>query len=250
SITTEHHDKFSHYLQDKGQARSYRRIEMVHIHIFFRWLKARNFIDIDPAALLDIAKPDRILPETMDEDAVRRLIESIDPSDVPLGCRDRAIVELLYGCGLRVSELTSLQLENYDMDEQFLRVTGKGDKTRALPVGTKASQALLSYISTARPKLAIKQRDNTIFLNRRGHPLTRERIRQIVKERALATGIDQRVFPHLMRHSFATHLLEHGADLRIIQELLGHADIATTQIYTHVESTRLRQLHKRFHPRG
>ncbi|MEG2248090.1 MAG: tyrosine-type recombinase/integrase, partial [Akkermansia sp.] len=188
--------------------------------------------------------------ETMDEDAVRRLIESIDPSDVPLGCRDRAIVELLYGCGLRVSELTSLQLENYDMDEQFLRVTGKGDKTRALPVGTKASQALLSYISTARPKLAIKQRDNTIFLNRRGHPLTRERIRQIVKERALATGIDQRVFPHLMRHSFATHLLEHGADLRIIQELLGHADIATTQIYTHVESTRLRQLHKRFHPRG
>ncbi|MEG0025081.1 MAG: tyrosine recombinase [Akkermansia sp.] len=250
SITTEHLDKFSHYLQDKGQARSSRRIEMVHIHIFFRWLKARNFIDIDPAALLDIAKPDRILPETMDEDAVRRLIESIDPSDVPLGCRDRAIVELLYGCGLRVSELTSLQLENYDMDEQFLRVTGKGDKTRALPVGTKASQALLSYISTARPKLAIKQRDNTIFLNRRGHPLTRERIRQIVKERALATGIDQRVFPHLMRHSFATHLLEHGADLRIIQELLGHADIATTQIYTHVESTRLRQLHKRFHPRG
>lgn len=250
SVTTVTLSDFSLHLSERGLLRSSRRIEMVHIRIFFRWLKTRNIIKEDPAALLDTAKPSISLPETMDEDTVRILLESVNPTDIPLGCRDRAILELLYGCGLRVSELVSLKLEYYDQEERFLRITGKGEKTRYVPVGSKAAEALDTYISQARNKLPRKKVTNIVFLNRRGAPLTRERIRQIIRERARAAGIEQRIFPHLMRHSYATHLLEHGADLRIIQELLGHADISTTQIYTHVEAKRLHDLHHRFHPRS
>lgn len=250
AVATDQLSAFSLHLSARGQARSSRRIEMVHIRIFFRWLKSRKMIADDPAALLDSAKISMHLPDTMDENTVRTLLESVNPSELPLGCRDRAILELLYGCGLRVSELISLKLEYYDREEHFLRITGKGEKTRYVPVGSKAADALDDYISTVRGKMLRKKSTNIIFLNRRGTPLTRERIRQIIRERARAAGIDQRIFPHLMRHSYATHLLEHGADLRIIQELLGHADISTTQIYTHVEEKRLHDLHRRFHPRG
>lgn len=243
-------NEFSLFLREKGHAGNSRRIEMVHLRIFFRWLQATGRLAADPTAHMEPPRPDFILPETLDEPTVQKLIESVDADDVPLGARDRAILELLYACGLRVSELTALKLEEYDQEDEFLRVTGKGGKTRHVPVGKQAACAIASYLAGARPKLVGKRTRSHLFLSRRGTPLTRERIRQIIRERAAQAGIDRRVYPHLMRHSFATHLLEHGADLRIIQELLGHADIATTQIYTHVEQARLINTHRQFHPRG
>ena len=197
-----------------------------------------------------VGRPGVQLPETLDEKVVQQLLESTSSTDLPLGTRDRAILELLYGCGIRVSELVNLLIEHYNPKEQFLRVTGKGHKTRFVPVGSKAVEALSLYLSQARPTLVKPRSRSFIFLSRRGTQLTRERIRQIIRERAQQAGIDDRVYPHLMRHSFATHLLHHGADLRIIQELLGHADISTTQIYTHVDENTLRSIHSQFHPRN
>lgn len=249
-VTEREINAFSFFLREKGHAGNSRRIEMVHLRIFFRRLHAAGRLATDPTAHMDPPRPDFILPETLDEPTVRRLVESVDADDVPLGSRDRAILELLYACGLRVSELTALRLEEYDADDEFIRVTGKGGKTRHVPVGRQASEALAAYLAKGRPQLVGKRTRSHLFLSRRGTALTRERIRQIIRERAAQAGIDQRVYPHLMRHSFATHLLEHGADLRIIQELLGHADISTTQIYTHVEQARLINIHRQFHPRG
>lgn len=245
-----HITSFALALKARGQSRNSRRIEMVHIRIFFRWLHATKRIASDPARHMDPPRPAFMLPETLDESTIRKLIESVNPDDVPLGTRDRAILELLYSSGLRVSELTSLKLEHYDSEDQFLRITGKGGKTRYVPVGQQAALSLSAYLAKSRPALVGKRTGSHIFLSRRGQALTRERIRQIIKERAAFAGIDKRVYPHLIRHSFATHLLEHGADLRIIQELLGHSDIATTQIYTHVEQSRLSNTHRQFHPRG
>lgn len=241
---------FMDFLANGSRKRSTRRVEMVHVRIFFRWLHMRHFLPTDPAALLDSAQPEIQLPETLDEETVRILLESISPDNLPLGARDRAILELLYASGLRVSELTSLRLEHYDAGERFLRVTGKGDKTRFVPVGEQAAAAIAFYLERSRPKLVGKKTRSHMFLSRRGTALTRERIRQIIRERAAAAGLDEHVYPHLLRHSFATHLLHNGADLRIIQELLGHADISTTQIYTHVDDAALRSIHHRFHPRG
>lgn len=236
-------------LRDKGRAKSTQRVEQIHLKIFFRYLQASGHISTDPAALLLSVRQDEKLPESLGEQHVTLLLESIEP-DIPLGARDRAILELLYACGLRVSELIGLQAENMNLEEKYLRVTGKGNKTRLVPLGDKALDALQYYMKNARPKLVKKKGISSVFLNIRGGSLTRDRIRQIIRERAAHAGIESRVFPHLMRHSFATHLLNHGADLRVIQELLGHASITTTQIYTHVDQERLKSIHRQFHPRG
>src|SRR5205085_9943771 len=167
----------------------------------------------------------------------------------PLGLRDRAIVELLYASGLRISELANARLESLNFEERILRVTGKGNKMRLVPVGRKACEALASYVSTERPKLVKRRTGSEIFLSRRGTKLTTVRIWQIVKARARHSGLETNIYPHLLRHSFATHLLSNGADLRIIQEMLGHADISTTQVYTHVHQQRLKATHRKFHPR-
>jgi integrase/recombinase XerD len=160
------------------------------------------------------------------------------------------MIELLYASGLRISELANARLENFDPDERILRVTGKGNKTRLVPVGRKASVALNAYVSMERPKLVKRQTGSEIFLSTRGTKLTTTRIWQVVKRIAQHSGLEKNVYPHLLRHSFATHLLGNGADLRIIQEMLGHADISTTQIYTHIDREYLRTVHKQFHPRG
>ncbi len=249
-VTTEHLTEFLADLRGRGLERSSMRIEMVHLRIFFRWMCSVGILDKDPAAFLEMPRQGLILPHVLDQKTVADLLESIDIEDVPLGVRDRAMLEMIYACGLRVSELTNCKLELLDKDERFLRVTGKGDKTRLVPVGESAMQALCVYLEKARPKLVKPKSKSYIFLNRRGGQLTRERVRQIIKERALAAGISQTVFPHILRHSFATHLLENGADLRIIQEMLGHSDISTTQIYTHLEQQRLNSIHHKFHPRG
>lgn len=234
-----------------GLADSSCRIAVVHLRLFFRYLSQRHQISADPAALMRAGRTPQLIPETLGAEVVQKLLESIDPQDVPYGARDRAMLEMLYGSGLRVSELVNLKAEQVDWDEGFLRVQGKGSKTRLVPLGEVAARALRNYLCSARGKLRHEEvKADVLFLSRRGTRLTRERIRQIICERARAAGISEHVFPHILRHSFATHLLENGADLRVIQDMLGHASLATTQVYTHVEQKRLRQLHRQFHPRG
>ncbi len=225
------------------------RITTVHLKVFFRWLVIKGRLEMDPAEPLLAPRPDMTLPETLHASELVKLLESIDPS-LPLGRRDLAILELFYSSGLRLSELCKARLEMMDFEDGFLRITGKGGKTRIVRVGHKAREAISSYLSNERPGLVTKKTSSHIFLSVRGGALSPDRVRQIVKERAKFAGIDQNVYPHLLRHSFATHLLEGGADLRVIQELLGHADISTTQIYTHVDRQRLKAVHKQFHPRG
>lgn len=225
------------------------RITTVHLKVFFRWLAAKEQLAMDPAEPLLAPRPDQTLPETLHASEVVRLLESIDPA-VFLGRRDRAILELFYSSGLRLSELCKARLEMIDFDDGFLRVTGKGGKTRIVRVGQKALAAISDFLQNERPALVGKRTSSHVFLSVRGTLLSPDRVRQIVKERAKFAGIDQNIYPHLLRHSFATHLLEGGADLRVIQELLGHADISTTQIYTHVDRQRLKAVHKQFHPRG
>ena len=225
------------------------RITTVHLKILFRWLVMKGKLEMDPAEPLLAPRPDQTLPETLHASELVKLLESIDPS-LPLGRRDLAILELFYSSGLRLSELCKARLEMMDFEEGFLRVTGKGRKTRIVRVGNKAREAISNYLANERPGLVGKKTSSHEFISVRGTALSPDRVRQIVKERARFAGIDQNVYPHLLRHSFATHLLEGGADLRVIQELLGHADISTTQIYTHVDRQRLKSVHKQFHPRG
>lgn len=235
-----------------GLAASSCRVAIVHLRQFFRYLARQKVIPTNPAALLECGRAGRTLPETLAADAVNTLLQSIDPADLPYGSRDRAILEMLYSSGLRVSELVNLRAEQVDWEENFLRITGKGKKTRYVPLGGVAAKALRSYLAHGRPRLLRNghRAGDVLFLSNRGEKLTRDRIRQIIKERARAAGLPENVYPHIMRHSFATHLLENGADLRVIQDMLGHASLSTTQVYTHVDSKRLISLHQTFHPRG
>lgn len=252
TLENEHLVTYHHDLLSAGHAPSSCRLMMVHLRIFFRWLAATHVLPHNPAELIRGGRVGMQIPHTLADDAVARLLEHIDPQELPFGARDRAILEMLYGSGLRVSELVNLRPEHIDWDEGFLRVTGKGDKTRYVPLGGEAAQSLRHYWEHARPLLLREDKPapRVIFLSNRGAALTRERIRQIIKRRALEAGLSENVFPHILRHSFATHLLENGADLRVIQDMLGHADLTTTQIYTHVEQKRLVKLLKTFHPRG
>jgi len=235
--------------REAGAKASSLRIVVVHLKIFFRWLAGRNVLPMDPAEPLLAPRPEGNLPETLDATRIDTLLASIDVTK-PLGRRDLAMLELFYAAGLRLSELCNARLEHIDLDEGFIRVTGKGNKTRVARFGMVAVRAIGDYLQNERANLVTRRTSSHVFLSIRGGPLSPDRVRQIVKQRAAAAGIDQRVYPHLLRHSFATHLLEGGADLRVIQELLGHADISTTQIYTHVDRARLKSVHKRFHPRG
>lgn len=248
-VTTAHLS--DHLVQRKkdGLAASSARVELIAVKIFFRWLVARGHRVGDPAEPILPPRQDISLPDTLNEQQIRQLLESVNSHD-PLSRRDRAILELFYAAGLRLSELTSARLESLNLEEGWVRVTGKGAKTRLAPVGSAARDAIASYLTHARPTLVKPKTQSFIFLSRRGTRLTGSRVEQIVNERAAAAGITQKIHPHQLRHSFATHLLNHGADLRVIQEMLGHADIATTQIYTHVDQNRLSAVHKKFHPRA
>ncbi|MGJ8633230.1 MAG: tyrosine recombinase [Luteolibacter sp.] len=240
------------FLRDRKQSglgSSSVRLTTVHLKIFFRWLAERGVVPMDAAEPLVSAKDDLRLPSTLSAEEVGKWIESISTDDF-LGKRDRAILELFYSAGLRLAELCGARLDSLDLEEGFLRVTGKGNKTRLVRFGQKAQTAIVHYLDNERPKLVKTKTSTHIFIGIRGAPLTPERVRQIVKKRAAMAGIDETVYPHLLRHSFATHLLEGGADLRVIQELLGHADISTTQIYTHVSTKGLKDIHRKFHPRG
>lgn len=242
----------SDYLAERkrgGLSASSIKLIVVALKIFFRYLASKGEIARDPAEALALPRIERYLPETLNELQVQQLIESI-PTNVPLGLRDRAMVELLYASGLRISELANARLEHVDLEHGVIRVTGKGNKTRLVPVGRKACEALTNYLTNERTRLVKKKTGSEVFLSARGTRLTTARIWQIVKAHAKRSGLEANIYPHLLRHSFATHLLSNGADLRIIQEMLGHADISTTQIYTHVDQQRLKAVHRQFHPRA
>ena len=232
-----------------GLSASSIKLIVVALKIFFRFHAGKGALVRDPTETLTLPRIERYLPETLNELQVEQLIDSIDTKQ-PLGLRDRAIVELLYASGLRIAELANARLENFNAEERILRVTGKGNKMRLVPVGGKATDALAAYLSTERPKMVKRQTSSEIFLSSRGTKLSTTRIWQIVKKRAKQSGLEANIYPHLLRHSFATHLLSNGADLRIIQEMLGHADISTTQVYTHVDQQRLKAVHRKFHPRA
>ena len=242
----------SEYLADKkkaGLSAASIKLIVVALKIFFRFLAGKSEIERDPTEALSLPRIERYLPETLNELQVEKLLNSVDMKR-PRGLRDRAMLELLYASGLRISELANARLENFYPEEGTIRVIGKGNKTRIVPVGRKACEALACYLSTERPKLLKRRSGSEIFLSERGTKLTTARIWQIVKEKARHAGLEKNIYPHLLRHSFATHLLSNGADLRIIQEMLGHADISTTQVYTHVDQQRLKAVHRQFHPRA
>ncbi len=232
-----------------GLAAASIKLEAIALRVFFRFLLARKVLSSNPAENLSIPRIEKYLPETLDTKAIERLLESVSEADA-LGLRDRAILELLYASGLRISELCNIRLENLDLEEGMIRVTGKGNKTRLVPVGSAARSALGRYLEVERPKLVSRCTGAEIFLSVRGRKLTPQRVWQLLKRYAARAGLAANVYPHLLRHSFATHLLAGGADLRIIQEMLGHADISTTQIYTHVDSSHLKAVHRKFHPRA
>ena len=242
----------SEYLADRkrtGLSASSIKLIVVALKIFCRFLASRGTIERDPAEALALPRIERYLPETLNELQVEQFLEKIDTKAVH-GLRDRAMIELLYASGLRISELANARLENFNFEERVVRVTGKGNKTRLVPVGRKACEALAAYLSGERPNLVGRRTGNEIFLSARGTKMTTVRAWQIVKKHARKSGLEANIYPHLLRHSFATHLLGNGADLRIIQEMLGHADISTTQVYTHVDQQRLKAVHRQFHPRA
>ena len=216
---------------------------------FYRYLLRENLISADPTLNLDSPKLPRSLPKTLTESDVERLLDSAD-INTPLGLRDRAMLETLYATGLRVSELVSLKLTAMNLNDGVLRVTGKGNKDRLVPLGEESVQWLKRYLTDARPALMARRVDDAVFVTARGEGMTRQAFWYLIKRRATAAGITRPLSPHTLRHAFATHLLNHGADLRVVQMLLGHSDISTTQIYTHVARERMKQLHAQHHPRG
>ena len=248
-VTPEHIGGFLGWRKRSGMSAATVRLHAVALRVLFRFLVRRNLVAHDPTEFLGIPKIEAYLPETLSRDEVGRVLAAA-AGTTPLELRDRAMLELLYASGLRVSELCGARLENLDLDKGFIRVIGKGNKQRLVPVGGAARDALGRYLSNGRPELVGKRTGGEIFLSVRGRKLTNQRIWQIIAALGRRAGLERDIHPHTLRHSFATHLLEGGADLRIIQEMLGHADISTTQIYTHVDSRQLHKAHRQFHPRA
>lgn len=216
---------------------------------FYQLALRQNRITVDPCLRMRSAKQPPRMPKTLSEAQVESLLAAPD-IDTPLGLRDRTMLELMYASGLRVSELVLLKSVEVGMNEGVLRITGKGDKTRLVPFGEEARAWIERYLKEARPAILGGQIDDALFVTARGGAMTRQMFWTLIKKHAAAAGINAPLSPHTLRHAFATHLLNHGADLRVVQLLLGHADISTTQIYTHVARERLKQLHQEHHPRG
>jgi integrase/recombinase XerD len=228
---------------------SQRRL-MATLRRCYRWLLDQGRLQADPLLNIDKPRPIQRFPKTLSEKQVEDLLSAPDVN-TPLGLRDRAMFELLYATGLRVSELVGVRLFEVSLNDNVVRVMGKGSKERLVPLGQIAAEWLQRYIAGARGELLKAHVSDAVFVTTRGGPMTRQMFWTLVKKYALRVGIPQeRISPHVLRHAFATHLLNHGADLRVVQLLLGHADISTTQVYTHVARERLKQLHRLHHPRG
>lgn len=215
----------------------------------YRFALRENKLSLDPTLQIESPKLPRSLPKSLSEDEVEALLGAPDLSQ-PLGLRDRAMLEILYASGLRVSELVGIKVTEVSLSDGVVRVTGKGSKTRLVPLGEEAVDWTTRYIQEARPEILQKRLCDSLFVTQRAAPMTRQAFWYLIKRYALVAGINKALSPHVLRHAFATHLLNHGADLRVVQMLLGHADISTTQIYTHVARERLKQLHAAHHPRG
>ena len=241
--------RFLAQLKDQGLAPRSRARTLVALRTFHRFLLQEGYARANPAARVEAPKSLQPLPHTLSPLEVERLLQA-PTGDKPLALRDRAMLEILYATGLRVSELVGLKQENLQLDIGYLVTFGKGRKERIVPMGEVSMAALRTYLQLGRPLLCRETNSVLLFLNRGGKGLTRQGFWKIIKRRALQAGIAKNIMPHTLRHSFATHLLENGADLRSVQTMLGHADISTTQIYTHVTRARLKQLHGQFHPRG
>ena len=223
--------------------------KLVTIKIFFRFLFQKGVISTNITDVMDSPRLWRLLPGLLTELEVTKLLSVYCDKNNTLQDRNRAILEVIYASGLRVTEAAQLRIDQIKFDPGVFRITGKGQKTRIVPFGLPARRRLQYYLKHTRPVLA-KHTYPHVFLSKNGRPLTRARIWAVVKDAALQAGIQKNIYPHTLRHSFASHLLKRGADLRIIQELLGHADISTTQIYTHVDASHLVEVHNTFHPRG
>lgn len=243
-------EQFVSFLSELGLESSTLARIISGIRAFYKFLQEEEIIEDNPAEQLDTPKITRKLPEILSIEEIEQILSVIDLSKFE-GHRNKAIIEVLYGCGLRVSELINLKMMDYFADESILRIIGKGDKERYVPIGSKAKNALYYYIEYSRPHYPmVTQYQQYIFLNRRGKKLTREMIFIIVKDYTAKAGIQKNVHPHTFRHSFATHLVENGADLFAVQEMLGHSSITTTEIYTHVSMSYLRDVIDNFHPRN
>ena len=249
AITTTHVRDFLEQCRRQGISSRSNARRTSCLRAFFRFLLAEELIASDPTTLIDLPKPGRPLPKVLTVAEVDLLLAGDDATS-PLALRNHAMLHLLYATGMRVSELVNLPGPAANLPRGYVRVLGKGSKERLVPFGEEARERLAAYLKEGRPRLLKKRRSDFLFLTARGTAMTRLRFWQIIDEQARACGIRKRISPHMLRHSFATHLLEHGADLRSVQMMLGHADIATTQIYTHVDANRLKTLHQKFHPRG
>ena len=229
-------------ISERSQARA-----VSSLRSFFDWMVNEGYITDNPCDRVDSPKLGQYLPNVLSEEEIDSILGSVDTSSWQ-GKRDRAILEVLYGCGLRVSEAAGLRISSLFLDEGFIRIIGKGNKERLTPIGEMAADALSEYLEY-RPTPTSKAADDLVFLNRFGKPISRISLFKIVKKHTLAAGITKEVSPHTFRHSFATHLIEHGADLRVVQEMLGHENIATTEIYTHVDSSTWQNEILAHHPR-
>lgn len=219
------------------------------LRTFFTFLAGQDLVEINPFATVDLPRSGRKLPIALTEREVTALLAP-PATATPVARRNLAMLYLLYSTGLRVSELVGLPLSACNLSACFVRVLGKGNKERLIPFGQQARERLEDYLRIGRPLILKGKRSNSLFITNRGRAMTRLRFWQIMRETALAAGVDKDISPHMLRHSFASHLLAHGADLRAVQMMLGHADISTTQVYTHIDQDRLKNIHKKFHPRG
>jgi integrase/recombinase XerD len=216
---------------------------------FYRHLRREELIDADPTAALSPPTKSRKLPRVLTYAEVKRLLESVSESE-PIALRDRALLEVMYGCGLRASEAVGLDVNEVDLRRGFVRPHGKGNKERIVPLGREAAAAVTRYLRAGRPELIGSRAESRLFVNFRGGPLTRQGLYKIIRRHAKKVGLEGRMSPHTLRHSFATHLLSGGCDLRSVQEMLGHADVATTQLYTHLSGERIKEVYFKSHPRA
>jgi integrase/recombinase XerD len=248
-VTTADLRAYIHHLKDLGLAPSSVGRNLSAIRTYYGFLLGENLVVTDPSERLQTPKGWRSLPEILTVAEIERLLDAPDLSH-PLAWRDRALLEFAYASGVRVSELVELPLRQLHLEEEYAIVFGKGSKERLVPIGRRAVAALSIYIREVRPRLERGRGEGRVFLNARGGPLTRMGVWKILRGHVERAGITRRVSPHTLRHSFATHLLEGGADLVAVQEMLGHADISTTQVYTHVDRRYLAEVHRSFHPRA
>ncbi|MBW2467687.1 MAG: site-specific tyrosine recombinase XerD [Deltaproteobacteria bacterium] len=241
--------KYLIHLRKSGLVARSRARHLVAIRGFYRFLVQEKILRHNPAKLVDLPKTRLALPDVLSREDIERLLQVPD-TDKPLGVRDAAMLELLYAAGLRVSELVHVKLQDINLEAGFVRIFGKGAKERIVPIGMQAKEKIEIYLKTVRPEQLKQSSSPFVFIARADRPMTRQGFWKLLRRYAVKAGLHKNITPHSLRHSFASHLLEGGADLRAVQVMLGHVDISTTQIYTHVTRDHLKQLHRKFHPRG